>query len=163
LAAFFGAASGIEGETGARLVSAPFWAKMAKPFKTAGEVVKLADLLDEAEERAFNVVSKKNKERPESERLPESELPKIAPVVGLARPNMPISCRIAKAITSLVGIKCWRCKATRGLSLYLTPASAAIFRTGMWNPPRWGASARAVLLTEPQETRTRSNISSTSA
>jgi arginyl-tRNA synthetase len=56
-----------------------------KPFKTRlGEVVKLADLLDEAEERAFKVVTEKNKDRPEAERLPESELPKIAPVVGLA-------------------------------------------------------------------------------
>jgi arginyl-tRNA synthetase len=58
-----------------------------KPFKTRlGEVVKLADLLDEAEERAFKVVTEKNNDpkRPEAERLPESELLKIAPVVGLA-------------------------------------------------------------------------------
>jgi arginyl-tRNA synthetase len=56
-----------------------------KPFRTReGEVVKLADLLDEAEERALKVVTEKNNDRPEAERLPDSELPKIAPVVGLA-------------------------------------------------------------------------------
>jgi len=49
-----------------------------KPFKTrSGEVIKLADLLDEAEERAFKVVSEK------SDELPEAERRKIAPVVGL--------------------------------------------------------------------------------
>jgi arginyl-tRNA synthetase len=56
-----------------------------KPFRTReGQVVKLADLLDEAEQRALKVVAEKNNDRPEAERLPESELPKIAPVVGLA-------------------------------------------------------------------------------
>ena len=49
-----------------------------KPFKTrSGEVIKLADLLDEAEERAFKVVSEKSAE------LPESERREIARVVGL--------------------------------------------------------------------------------
>ena len=49
-----------------------------KPFKTrSGETVKLADLLDEAEERAFNVVSEKNPE------LPETQRREIARVVGL--------------------------------------------------------------------------------
>jgi len=55
-----------------------------KPFKTrSGETVKLADLLDEAEERALQVVSAKNLERSEGERLPEAQLPEIARVVGL--------------------------------------------------------------------------------
>ena len=41
-----------------------------KPFKTrAGGTVKLADLLTEAEERAFTLVTEKNPELPESERL----------------------------------------------------------------------------------------------
>ncbi len=49
-----------------------------KPFKTrSGETVKLADLLDEAEERAFKIVSEKNAG------LPESHRREIARVVGL--------------------------------------------------------------------------------
>jgi len=49
-----------------------------KPFKTrSGETVKLADLLDEAEERAFKIVSEKNPD------LPESQRREIARVVGL--------------------------------------------------------------------------------
>ncbi|TAK95674.1 MAG: arginine--tRNA ligase, partial [Verrucomicrobia bacterium] len=55
-----------------------------KPFKTrSGETVKLADLLDEAESRAFDVVKTKQLERLESERLPENLWPEIARVVGL--------------------------------------------------------------------------------
>ncbi|HSY10212.1 MAG TPA: arginine--tRNA ligase, partial [Candidatus Dormibacteraeota bacterium] len=39
-----------------------------KPFKTrSGETVKLSDLLDEAEERAFKIVSEKNPELPETQ------------------------------------------------------------------------------------------------
>lgn len=53
-----------------------------KPFRTrAGETVKLADLLDEAEERAFEVVTDKAAEREVA--LPESERKEIARVVGL--------------------------------------------------------------------------------
>lgn len=49
-----------------------------KPFKTrSGETVKLADLLDEAEERAFKVVSEKNPTAPEAERR------EIARIIGL--------------------------------------------------------------------------------
>ena len=49
-----------------------------KPFKTrSGETIKLADLLDEAEQRAFKVVSDKNPE------LPEAQRREIARVVGL--------------------------------------------------------------------------------
>jgi arginyl-tRNA synthetase len=49
-----------------------------KPFKTrSGETVKLADLLDEAEERAFKVVSEKNPELSESDRC------EVARVVGI--------------------------------------------------------------------------------
>jgi arginyl-tRNA synthetase len=49
-----------------------------KPFKTrSGETVKLADLLDEAEERAFKTVSEKNPD------LPEARRKEIARVVGL--------------------------------------------------------------------------------
>jgi arginyl-tRNA synthetase len=49
-----------------------------KPFKTrSGETVKLADLLDEAAERAFQVVSEKNPD------LPEAQRREIARVVGL--------------------------------------------------------------------------------
>lgn len=49
-----------------------------KPFKTrSGETVKLADLLDEAEERAFKIVSEKNPD------LPEEQRREIARVVGI--------------------------------------------------------------------------------
>jgi arginyl-tRNA synthetase len=49
-----------------------------KPFKTrSGETVKLADLLDEAEERAFKIVSDKNPD------LPEAQRRDIARVVGI--------------------------------------------------------------------------------
>ena len=49
-----------------------------KPFKTrSGETVKLADLLDEAEERVFKIVSEKNPD------LPEAQRREIARVVGL--------------------------------------------------------------------------------
>jgi arginyl-tRNA synthetase len=49
-----------------------------KPFKTrSGETVKLVDLLDEAEERAFKIVSEKNPV------LPEAQRREIARVVGL--------------------------------------------------------------------------------
>jgi arginyl-tRNA synthetase len=49
-----------------------------KPFKTrSGETVKLADLLDEAEQRAFAIVTEKNPEVPENERR------EIARIVGI--------------------------------------------------------------------------------
>jgi arginyl-tRNA synthetase len=49
-----------------------------KPFKTrSGETVKLADLLNEAEERAFKIVSEKNPV------LPEAQRRDIARVVGI--------------------------------------------------------------------------------
>jgi arginyl-tRNA synthetase len=49
-----------------------------KPFKTrSGETVKLADLLDEAEERAYKVVAEKNPD------LPESASREIARVIGI--------------------------------------------------------------------------------
>ncbi|MDB6111621.1 MAG: arginyl-tRNA synthetase, partial [Pedosphaera sp.] len=49
-----------------------------KPFKTrSGETVRLSNLLDEAEERAYQVVSEKNPEAPEGQRR------EIARVVGL--------------------------------------------------------------------------------
>jgi arginyl-tRNA synthetase len=49
-----------------------------RPFKTrTGENVKLTDLLDEAEERAFAVVTEKNPE------LPEAERKEIARIVGI--------------------------------------------------------------------------------
>ncbi len=49
-----------------------------KPFKTrSGDTVKLGDLLDEAEERAYKVVSEKSPE------LPEPQRKEIARVVGL--------------------------------------------------------------------------------
>jgi arginyl-tRNA synthetase len=50
----------------------------SKPFKTrSGDTVKLGDLLDEAEERAFKIVSEKNGD------LPEAQRREIARVIGL--------------------------------------------------------------------------------
>jgi arginyl-tRNA synthetase len=55
-----------------------------KPFKTrSGYTVKLGDLLDEAEKRAFEIVKSKQLERPGDERVPENMWPEIARVVGL--------------------------------------------------------------------------------
>ncbi len=55
-----------------------------KPFKTrSGDTVKLGDLLDEAEKRAFEIVRSKQLERSEDERVPEDLWPEIARVVGL--------------------------------------------------------------------------------
>ena len=55
-----------------------------KPFKTrSGETVKLAELLDEAVRRAFQLVKDKQLERPEAERLPEVLWPEAARVIGL--------------------------------------------------------------------------------
>jgi arginyl-tRNA synthetase len=55
-----------------------------KPFKTrSGDTVKLNELLDEAEERALEVVKAKQLERPEADRLPEKLWPDIARVVGI--------------------------------------------------------------------------------
>jgi arginyl-tRNA synthetase len=49
-----------------------------KPFKTrSGDTIKLADLLDEAEERAGKIVAEKNPE------LPEAERREIARIIGL--------------------------------------------------------------------------------
>ena len=49
-----------------------------RPFKTrSGETIRLADLLDEAEERAFAIVTEKNPT------LPEAERREIARVIGL--------------------------------------------------------------------------------
>ena len=49
-----------------------------KPFKTrSGETVRLAELLDEAEERAFKLVSEKSPD------LPEAQRREIARVVGI--------------------------------------------------------------------------------
>ncbi|MDX2185468.1 MAG: arginine--tRNA ligase [Opitutaceae bacterium] len=55
-----------------------------KPLKTRdGGTLKLKDLLNEAEERAYAVVAAKNAERPESDRFSEAECREIARVVGI--------------------------------------------------------------------------------
>ena len=58
--------------------SARFSATTASPSRrAAGDTVKLGDLLDEAEERAFKIVSEKSPE------LPEAQRREIARVIGL--------------------------------------------------------------------------------
>ncbi len=68
-------------ETAVRLAHVWFGAILGddgKPFKTrSGDTVKLAELLDEAEERAFALVTEKNPD------LPEAERRDIARIVGL--------------------------------------------------------------------------------
>ena len=55
-----------------------------RPFKTrSGDTVKLAELLDEAEQRALDLVKSKQLERPEADRAPENLWPEIARVVGI--------------------------------------------------------------------------------
>jgi arginyl-tRNA synthetase len=55
-----------------------------KPFKTrSGGTVKLAELLDEAEERALAVVKEKNPD------MPESELKHIARMIGIELGKFP--------------------------------------------------------------------------
>jgi arginyl-tRNA synthetase len=55
-----------------------------KPFKTrSGETIRLADLLDEAEERAFKLVAEKNADQPEAQRWPEARLREIARPIGI--------------------------------------------------------------------------------
>ena len=67
---------------GVSLEYAPFGTmlgKDGKPFKTrSGDTVKLRDLIDEAEDRALKVVTEKNPELPEQQRL------RIAHAVGIA-------------------------------------------------------------------------------
>jgi arginyl-tRNA synthetase len=55
-----------------------------KPFKTrSGDTVKLGDLLNEAEKRAFEIIAAKQMERAEAERVPQNQWPEIARVIGL--------------------------------------------------------------------------------
>jgi arginyl-tRNA synthetase len=55
-----------------------------RPFKTrSGDTVKLGDLLDEAQGRAFELVKSKQMEREESDRVPETFWPEIARIVGV--------------------------------------------------------------------------------
>jgi arginyl-tRNA synthetase len=72
---------------GVQLDYAPFGTMLGedgKPFKTrSGDTVKLRDLLDEAEERAFAVVKSKNAERPPELQIPIEKLAPIAHSVGI--------------------------------------------------------------------------------
>lgn len=56
-----------------------------KPFKTrSGDTVKLDELLDEAQERAFEVIKTKQLERPEADRLPENVWPEVSRIIGIS-------------------------------------------------------------------------------
>jgi arginyl-tRNA synthetase len=55
-----------------------------KPYRTrSGDTVKLSDLLDEAEQRALDVVKAKQLERAETDRVPERLWSEVARVVGI--------------------------------------------------------------------------------
>jgi arginyl-tRNA synthetase len=119
-----------------------------KPFKTReGKVVKLADLLDEAEERAFKVVSDKSSE------LPEAQRREIARVVGLG------AIKYADLLPNRQSdyIFSWdKMLALHGNTavylLYAYVRIRGIFRKGHLESEAVGrASPRAILLDAPQE------------
>lgn len=81
--------------------------KDGKPFKTrAGGTVKLADLLDEALERARRLVAEKNPE------MSADELENLAKVVGIGAVKYADLSKTAPPTTFSTGIICWRSKAT---------------------------------------------------
>lgn len=118
-----------------------------KPFKTrSGDTIKLADLLDEAEERAMRVVTEKNPD------LPEAQRREIARVVGLGAvkyadllPNRQSDYVFSwDKMLSLAG----------NTAPYLQYAYArirSIFRKGDVEAGRVGAAARGIALTAPEE------------
>ncbi len=124
-----------------------------KPFKTrSGDTVKLADLLDEAQERALKVVAQKNSERPEADRLPESQLPEVARVVGLA------AVKYADLLPNRQSdyVFSWdKMLALNGnTAVYLLYAYArirSIFRKGQSLPDAAVASSAVIKLEAPQE------------
>ena len=101
-----------------------------RPFRTReGGTVKLMDLLDEAERRAFALVSEKN---PELRRDPAGARSPASWASG--RSSTPTSPRTAPATTCLAGTRCWPWTATPPRTCSTpTPASAAssarVFRT----------------------------------
>jgi arginyl-tRNA synthetase len=119
-----------------------------KPFKTrSGEIVKLSDLLDEAEERAFKVVSDKSPDIAESQRR------EIGRVIGLG------AIKYADLLPNRQSdyVFSWdKMLALHGNTApYLQYAYArirSIFRKGELDPGSVGqASARVVHLSAPQE------------
>ncbi len=73
-----------------------------KPFKTrSGDTVKLSDLLDEAEERAFKAVSEKSPESAGTRTAAKS------PALSASAPSStPTCCPTVRAITCSVGTRC---------------------------------------------------------
>jgi arginyl-tRNA synthetase len=119
-----------------------------KPFKTrSGEVVRLSDLLDEAQERAYKVVSDKSPD------LPEEQRREIARVIGLG------AIKYADLLPNRQSdyVFSWdKMLALHGnTAVYLLYAYArirSIFRKGNLESEAVGqASPRAILLDAPQE------------
>ncbi len=119
-----------------------------KPFKTrSGEVVKLADLLNEAEERAFKVISDRSQD------LPENQRREIARVIGLG------AIKYADLLPNRQSdyVFSWdKMLALHGnTAVYLLYAYArirSIFRKGNVDSESVGQTApRTVLLNAPQE------------
>lgn len=92
--------------------------KDGKPFKTrAGGTVKLADLLDEALERARRLVAEKNPD------MPADELEKLANAVGIGAVKYADLSKTVPPTTSSTGTICWRSKGTlRRICSTPTPA-----------------------------------------
>jgi len=117
-----------------------------KPFKTrSGETVRLADLLDEAEQRAFKVVSEKSPD------LPEDARREIARIVGIG------AVKYADLLPNRQSdyVFSWdKLLALNGNTApYLQYAYArirSIFRKGGVQPPE-AASGGALQITEPAE------------
>lgn len=81
--------------------------KDGKPFKTrAGGTVKLADLLDEALERARRLVAEKNPD------MPADELEKLANAVGIGAVKYADLSKTVLLTMSSTGTICWRSKVT---------------------------------------------------
>ena len=101
-----------------------------RPFKTrSGDTVRLADLLDEAEERAFKLVSDKNPD------LPEPQRHEIARAVGLGAANTPTCCRTGRAIIFSAGTRCSHSMATRRRTCSTLTRGSKVFFEKHGKPP----------------------------
>jgi arginyl-tRNA synthetase len=118
--------------------------KDGKPFKTrAGGTVKLADLLDEALERARRLVAEKNPD------MPADELEKLANAVGIGAVKYADCLKTAPPTTSLTGTTCWPLRAIPRLICSMpipacSPCSAKrISMKARWRRRRWSSPKSA--------------------
>jgi len=89
-----------------------------KPLKTReGENVKLRELLDEAEKRAYELLKERDRgikgRKPAPSCSPRTRRARLPGGWGSERSSTPIWRAIATATTSSTGTRCWRCRAIR--------------------------------------------------